>query len=416
MNHEPIRLLHFADLHIGMENYGRLDPATGLNQRVLDFVSRLKEIVDYAQAHEADVVIFAGDAFKTRDPNPTYQRAFARRIMELSRAGIPTVLLVGNHDMPIIEQRASSLDIFSTLEVPNVIVGRAEAVHRVQTRRGLLQIATVPWPQRSRLLKFEEYRGMTIEQLDQEMVKTLDLEIRRLAGELDARLPAVLTGHFTLDGAVFGSERNVMLGRDLVVPLGALHLDAWDYVAMGHIHKHQNVNSSNQPPVVYAGSPERVDFGEAEEEKGFCWVELRRGETRWSFVPLAGVRQFVSIYVDATGEGDAPTEAVLRRIAHHDVKDAVVRVQIKLLQHQEALLRVREIESALADAYFIAGIARHVEREARSRIGLQNPESLTPLELLERYFVSKNTPRGRVDALLALAGKLIEQADARAGE
>jgi hypothetical protein len=47
---------------------------------------------------------------------------------------------------------------------------------------------------------------------------------------------------------------------------------------------------------------------------------------------------------------------------------------------------------------------------------LQNPESLTPLELLERYFVSKNTPRGRVDALLALAGKLIEQADARASE
>ncbi len=416
MSREPIRLLHFADLHIGMENYGRLDPSSGLNQRVLDFVSRLKEVVDYALEHEADLVIFAGDAFKTRDPNPTYQRAFARQVMRLSRAGIPTVLLLGNHDMPIIEQRASSLDIFSALEVPNVIVGRAEAVHRIQTRRGMLQVATVPWPQRNRLLKFEEYRGMTVEQLDQEMVRILDSEIGRLAGELDASLPAVLTGHFTLDGAVFGSERNVMLGRDLVLPLSALHLSAWDYVAMGHIHKHQSLNQNNMPPVVYAGSLERVDFGEADEAKGFCWVELRRGEARWSFVPLPSVRRFVSIYVDATREGDAPTEAVLRRIAQHDLKDAVVRVQIKLLQHQEAALRMREIESALADAYFIAGIARHVEREARSRIGLQNPESLTPLELLERYFVSKNTPRGRVDALLALAGKLIEQADARASE
>lgn len=179
MSREPIRLLHFADLHIGMENYGRLDPSSGLNQRVLDFVSRLKEVVDYAIEHEADLVIFAGDAFKTRDPNPTYQRAFARQVMRLSRAGIPTVLLLGNHDMPIIEQRASSLDIFSALEVPNVIVGRAEAVHRIQTRRGTLQVATVPWPQRNRLLKFEEYRGMTVEQLDQEMVR---IWIRRSVG------------------------------------------------------------------------------------------------------------------------------------------------------------------------------------------------------------------------------------------
>jgi len=413
MSQDPIRLLHFADLHIGMENYGRLDSETGLNQRVLDFASRLKEVVDYALAHEADAVIFAGDAFKTRDPNPTYQRAFARQIMRLSQKGVPTVLLVGNHDMPIIEQRASSLDIFSTLAVPNVIVGRAEAVHRVQTKRGSLQIATVPWPQRNRLLKLEAYRGMTVEQLDQEMVRILDSEIGRLAGELDRHVPAVLAGHFTLDGAVFGAERNVMLGHDLIVPMSALHLDAWDYVAMGHIHKHQSLNQNNMPPVVYAGSLERVDFGEADEAKGFCWVELRRGEARWSFVPLASVRRFVSIYVDATREGDAPTEAVLRRIAQHDLKDAVVRVQIKLLQHQEAALRMREIESALSDAYFIAGIARHVEREARSRIGLQNPESLTPIELLERYFVSKSVPRQRVDELLAAAGELIAQAKAQ---
>ncbi len=413
MSQDSIRLLHFADLHIGMENYGRLDSESGLNQRVLDFVSRLKEVVDYALAHEADAVIFAGDAFKTRDPNPTYQRAFARQVMRLSRAEVPTVLLVGNHDMPIIEQRASSLDIFSTLAVPNVIVGRAEAVHRVQTKRGPLQIATVPWPQRSRLLKLEEYRGMTVEQLDQEMVRILDSEIGRLAGELDPHVPAVLTGHFTLDGAVFGTERSVMLGQDLILPLSALHLDAWDYVAMGHIHKHQNLTQGNAPPVVYAGSLERVDFSEADEPKGFCWVELRRGATRWSFVPLPSVRPFVSIYADVTRDGDAPTEAVLRCIAKHNVKDAVVRVQVKLLQHQEALLRAREIESALAEAYFIAGIARHVEREARARIGLQNPESLTPVELLERYFVSKNVPRQRVDALLAAAGELIEQAKAQ---
>ena len=133
---QPIRVLHFADIHIGMENYGKIDPETGMNQRVLDFVSRLREIVDYAIEHEADAVIFAGDAFKTRDPNPTYQRAFARQIVRLSKAGIPTVMLVGNHDIPLMEQRASSIDIFATLDVPNIIVARTERLHRIQTKRG----------------------------------------------------------------------------------------------------------------------------------------------------------------------------------------------------------------------------------------------------------------------------------------
>jgi len=405
---EPIRVLHFADIHIGMENYGRIDPETGLNQRVLDFVSRLKEVVDYAIEQEADVVLFAGDAFKTRDPNSTYQRAFARQIMRLSRANIATVLLVGNHDMPIIEQRASSMDIFAALDVPNVIVGRAEQLHRIQTRHGLLQVATAPWPQRNRLLKYEEYRGMTVEQLDQEMVRILDEELGRLASQVDPALPAILAGHFTISGATFGSERSVMLGRDLVVPMSVLRLEAWDYVAMGHIHKHQNLNPTGQPAVVYSGSLERIDFGEEHEPKGFCWIEARRGNTQWSFKRLESVRPFVSIYADATRDGDSPTDAVLRQIARHDVKGAVVRVRVKLLQHQEATLRTRAIEEALTDAYLVASIAREVERDTRSRIGVQNPEALSPEALLERYFMSKNTPRDHLDDLMRAARELMQ--------
>jgi hypothetical protein len=57
---EAVRILHFADLHIGMENYGRLDPETGLNRRVVDFLERLDQVVDYAIEHAADLVIFAG--------------------------------------------------------------------------------------------------------------------------------------------------------------------------------------------------------------------------------------------------------------------------------------------------------------------------------------------------------------------
>ena len=94
-----IKMLHFADIHIGMENYGRTDPTTGLSSRVMDFVHRLDDMVAYALDNDVDLAIFAGDAFKTRNPNPTFQREFAFRVQDIA-AHCPVVLLVGNHDLP----------------------------------------------------------------------------------------------------------------------------------------------------------------------------------------------------------------------------------------------------------------------------------------------------------------------------
>src|SRR3970040_1913121 len=119
---ESIRMLHFADAHIGMENYGRIDPEAGTSSRVRDFLDRLDEVIDYAINHEVDLAVFAGDAFKNRDPDPTQQREFAARIKRLADAA-PTLLLVGNHDMPAMASKANSVDIFRALQVPNILIG-----------------------------------------------------------------------------------------------------------------------------------------------------------------------------------------------------------------------------------------------------------------------------------------------------
>jgi exonuclease SbcD len=402
----PIRVLHFADIHIGMENYGKIDPSTGINQRVVDFVQRMAEVVDYALDHEADCVIFAGDAFKTRDPNPTYQREFARQIMRLSRRGTPVLLLVGNHDTPIIEKRATSVDIFGVLDVPNVIVASVESLHRIETRRGILQIGALPWPQRSRMMQNDDLRGLSIEQLDAALENKVAERIAELERELDGAAPAILAGHFTVAGAVWGSERQVMVGRDAQIKLSALTSEAWDYVALGHVHKHQDVNKNARPPVVYAGSLERIDFGEEHEAKGFCWVEAKRGQTQWRFEPVR-VRRFLTIAVDATDEGEALTERVLREIERHDIEDAIVRVRVLLSQAQEPFLRTREIEDALFQAHMIAGIGKDLLRENRSRIGVENPETLTPSEILDRYFLSKNKPAAEIAELAQLSAELM---------
>ena len=405
---EPIRTLHFADIHIGMENFGQIDPATGVNQRVLDFIKRMSDVVDYALANDADLVLFSGDAFKTRDPSPTYQREFARQVVRLTSANITTVLLVGNHDMPVMEKRASSVDIYRTLSVPNVIVGSREELHVVNTRRGKVQIATVPWPMRSRLLQDDDLRDSNIEDLDRALEDIMEQELIHLAESVDTSLPAVLMGHFTVAGSKWGSERAVMIGRDTVVSLSALNNPVWDYVALGHIHKHQDINAGRYPSVVYSGSLERIDFGEELEPKGFCWVELSRGHTTWRFVPVKA-RRFVTVDVDATADGETPTEAVLRAIERTAIDDAVVRVKVKLLQTQEAFLRPKDIEKALKTARFIVGIAKDINRDNRTRIGIEKAESLSDPELLRTYLVSKGTPAGHIDELMAAALDFLEK-------
>lgn len=392
---DPIRILHFADLHIGMENYGRLDPGTGLNLRVVDFLRRLDEVVTYAITHEADAVLFAGDAFRTRTPSPTHQREFAQRIRRLSEAAIPTVLLVGNHDIPLMEQRASSVEIFSTLGVPHVTVADRPELVRLETRRGPLQVATVPFPVHQRLLTREQYRHMSREALDQAVSGALVDLMQQLAARADPDIPTVLLGHFSVENAHWGSERNIMVGRDVTLPLSALCDPTWDYVALGHIHQHQDLNPEHVPPVVYPGSLERVDFGEEKQPKGFCWLELRRGQADWRYVELPA-RRFCTVRVDVRAEPE-PLAAVRAAMSRRPITDAVVRLVLTLTPEQEPLLRDAVLMPLLEGAFF-AQINREIDRAVRDRLEGLDPESLTPEHLLKRYLLSK----GKSEAELAL--------------
>jgi exonuclease SbcD len=201
-----------------------------------------------------------------------------------------------------------------------------------------------------------------------------------------------------------GSERTVMLGGDVAVQISNLANPAWDYVALGHIHRHQSVHDERYPPVVYSGSMERIDFGEEKQEKGFCWVQLRREKTTWEFVPVAA-RPFHTLSVDVRDQKD-PMQAVLAMVKKASVADAVVRVLIQLRSDQQATLREREIESALSEAASVS-IVRDVEVEARARLGDVTPERMTPLELVEKYFQAREEPPERIKALLAKAEELL---------
>ncbi len=406
----PINLLHLADIHIGMENYGRLDSKSGLNSRVVDFLRRMSQAIDIALERDVDVCIFAGDAYKNQRPNPTFQREFARRIKRLANAGVPVVLLVGNHDMATADRAASSLDIFGVLDVPGVIVADREEIHQIICRRGQpLQVAAVPYPQRNRLLAHKEFQNMTLDELDQAIGGLISENITDLTNEAlqTPDIPAVLAAHLSVSEATQGSEQSVMIGRDVVVLKSLLANPAWDYVALGHIHKHQELNRGNHPPIVYPGSLERIDFGEEAERKGFVMVKLSRGQANWEFVPVTA-RRFVTIRLNVTGSDDPMTD-ILDELIEHQVDDAVVRVIIKANEAQDVLIEDKPIRQALSEASYIASIVHDINRSKQGRLGNIATEELSPQEALSLYFDSRDTPVERKEELLRYAESIIQE-------
>ena len=407
-----MRILHFSDLHIGVENYGRPDPKTGLSTRLGDFLDSLDQVVEFALNEGVDLVLLAGDAYKGRDPTQTHQREFAKRLNRLSQAGIPTFLLGGNHELPAASSRATAVDIFPTLEVANIHVGNSLKTYDVATPSGPLQVLAVPWPRRSAILSREDSRGMSIEQVRQTLEERLTDGIEAAASQLDPTIPAILTGHVTVNGATVGTERSMMLGQDHVLLVSALDRPQVEYIALGHIHKHQ-ILRPDPPMVVYSGSLQRVDFSEEGDEKGFCVIDLDpaapQGQrmTKFEFHKL-NARSFVTVDVTVERQDVDPTATVVRAIARKEIAGAVVRVRISLAAESDAHLKETEIRAALEPAHFIAAISREVAGTRRTRISPSEGEDLQPMQALGLYLDSRNIEGERRGKIMRKAEELME--------
>jgi len=292
-----LKIIHFADLHLGVESYGRIDPATGLSSRLSDFLGALDQMVDYALENEIDLILFCGDAYKSREPTQTQQREFAKRINRLSTSGVPIFLLIGNHDLPNAIGRATATEIFDTLTIENVYVANHPDIHCIPTKSGTVQIASLPWLRRSALLSNEKNKNLNIEQLNEKAREVLTNIITAKTAELDPELPAILAAHVWVAEAQIGSERLMTIGQEHALLISNVAHPAFDYVALGHIHKHQVL--SENPPVVYPGSLERVDFSEADDDKGFYVVDIEpdketgKRQVSFHFHPITG-RRFVT--------------------------------------------------------------------------------------------------------------------------
>ncbi len=400
----PLRILHMADIHLGV-TLGPIDPETRLNGRVLDYLDTLDATLDYAEDNKADIIILAGDIFHKPNPDPTYLREFGERVVRMSEIA-PTVIVVGNHDIPGSIERASSIDIFETLAVPGVTIGWQYEVHKIKTKAGLVQVATVPWPRKSEFLSYKEVRNYgTSRHLYKKRVAE---QILSLADQIDAEYPAILAGHFTVTGCLYGIERMLAIEDVSEVELDVVN-SAWDYVALGHIHIHQDMNIGNDgPPVVYSGSLERVDFGDENDNKGFVWCEVSDDGAVYEFIEV-DARPYITIKVDTVGKFD-PSKLVLSKIRKLDLEHAIVRAIIQVSEHQASGINTEAIRKALErqKAHYIQSVTLNVERQSTVRLDLDRSiQSYDNTELLEIYFGEQDIKGKELKGLMTLAKEIM---------
>lgn len=404
-----IKILHLSDIHLGSGfSHGKINPQTGINTRLEDFVNCLKICIDRAIAEPVDLVLFGGDAFPDATPAPYVHEAFASQFRRLADANIPAILLVGNHDQHSQGNGGASLSIYRTLVVPGFIVGDTIATHRLDTQNGAVQVITLPWLNRSTLLTRPETEGLALaevnEMLIQKLQPVLEGEIRRL----DPQLPTVLLAHLMADRATLGAEKFLAVGKGFTIPMSMLIREEFDYVALGHVHKHQNLNPSNDPPVIYPGSIERVDFGEEKEDKGYIFLKIESGRVDWEFCTLPA-RSFLTIEIDVS-QAEDPLEALLEEIGKQDLTDKVVRLIYKLRSQQLDSINISALDRVLQAAHSHSIRPELISQLARPRLpelGVGN--TLNPLEALTTYLNNREDLKDIHQELLEAAEVLLNE-------
>ena len=383
-----IRFIHTADIHFGMENYGRIDPTRGIHSRLIDFEKALNFCIDFALEKEVDFFLFSGDDYKTAHPTPTHQRLLMNCLLRLYNAGIPVILVIGNHDNPLSFGKAHALDIFGQIPLEGFYVIGTPTCLTLKTKSGPVQIVGIPWPTRNTISLSNEHMHASATEITEHISAGVVELIHSYAAQLDPSLPAVLAGHLTVSSGIFsGSEKRAVYGTDPLFLPEQLAIPPFDYVALGHLHRFQNLNENGMPPVVYAGSIERVDFGERKEDKGFCYVTIEEKEmTTYEFIKTP-MRPFLQIEAQLT-DADNQTEQLIQEIEKYTLHDAIIKVLYHLPLHVKDRVDLARVQKACSDSWYLVGIfpVRPVEVKER-RASLKIDMNLE--HLLTAYFDTK---------------------------
>lgn len=421
-------MLHFADLHLGVETGGRPNPATGLNQRIHDVCDRLDEVCSAVEQDGVHAVVFAGDAFMNPRPTPTLQRSFASAVRRLLRADAAVFLLVGNHDLPKAAGVAHPHAIYTALEIEGVMIGDRAEVYRLP----LSSHAPAPFLQIAALPHFSKAEVMAQLPSDVDAQSFIEERVTErvaaMGADVDRSAPAIFAGHCHVNQADVGDAQTLFGVSDVEVSLSTLTSgQPFPYYALGHVHRRQVL--SDDPFVAYSGSLERVDFGEGDrfvvppngkierreaEGKGFFRFDLSPDD--WALVSepefrAVHARKFLSVVVGELDSSD-PVSDVERRLARLreqdvDPTEAFVRIVGSVGASDRARVTAATLRGLVPEAYDV-----RLALEAREGTSVRDPRfatRMTEIEALEKYVSTREDWAEDREELVRLGRELLDE-------
>src|SRR5262249_33070602 len=217
--------------------------------------------------------------------------------------GLRAVFLAGNHDRePVFALLQAASDLFGPGTADQVLFVQRPELLQVPSRDGTeaVALACVPYPTHFRY-DLETRGWPSRDARNRELADAVRTRIAELAEDATRRfagMPTVMAGHLLIRNAKIGRGAYCLTEAE-DVPIERGDLPAWDYIALGHIHKPQDMG---HPNIRYSGSIERMDLGEADDTKSAVIVEVnQRGSARHRIVPIDAT-PFASI--QATSETD----------------------------------------------------------------------------------------------------------------
>lgn len=310
----------FADTHLGYASGTAMHPATGLNQRVVDGYSALRETVDSMINAEVDLVIQGGDLFHV--PNPTaVDVQFANgQLRRLADANIPTIINTGNHDAP--GKRGEGSAVLYVDDTSRGITAVANPYREINIADGL------------RVHVISHY-GLAQEQ--RVVPEPVDGDINILTAHGTAQIP----GH-----EIFACAETM---REQPVSFELLSDTRYASTLLGHYHSQEAL--PNLPHAWYAGSALRRGFSDKPGQRG--WLKVTVNDDGTITVSQESINQRPQVDlppIDATGlTRDEIVEAILANIAAMgiDPTGAIVRQKVtELLPDQREALRDPQIREA----------------------------------------------------------------------
>ena len=278
-----MRLLHTSDWHLGQHFMGK--------SRQAEHQALITWLLEQVDSLAVDAVIVAGDIFDTGTP-PSYARELYNQLVgQLYKAGVPLLVLAGNHDSPAtLGESRELLAHLGTTVIAATHADPAEQVILLHQRNGepACLVCAVPFVRPRDVLHSQagqsaEDKQLSLQQAIAQHYSAVNAAAQAKMAALGCTLPIVATGHLTTVGASASeSVREIYVGALEAFPTSAF--PAVDYIALGHIHRPQKVGG--QEHIRYCGSPIPLGFDEATQPKEMLLVDLNATGLQ-SVTPLA---------------------------------------------------------------------------------------------------------------------------------